>query len=122
MHAERFAVAAEALATLHASRAAGGRIFAVGTTSVRVLESLPARLGAGDAPPPAQSGWTEIFIYPPYRFRNVDCLLTNFHQPGSSLLAMIMAFAGQELAREAYTAAIEQRYRFFSYGDAMLIL
>ena len=122
MHAEYFDASADAVAALHTLRSEGGRVFAVGTTSVRVLESLRLRLGGGDAPPDGQSGWTEIFIYPPYEPRNVDCLLTNFHQPCSSLLAMIMAFAGKEQIRQAYAAAIEQRYRFFSYGDAMLIL
>ena len=68
------------------------------------------------------SGWTDLFIYPPYRFRHVDRLLTNFHLPGSTLLALVMAFASPELIRAAYREAIVRRYRFYSYGDAMLIL
>jgi S-adenosylmethionine:tRNA ribosyltransferase-isomerase len=124
IHAEWYEVSADALATLGAVRADGGRIVAVGTTSARVLESLPPlprREGAGGGSSPA-SGWTDIFIYPPYRFRNVDRLVTNFHLPGSTLLALVMAFASPELIRAAYREAIHRRYRFYSYGDAMLIL
>lgn len=90
--------------------------MAVGTTAVRVLESLSTLEGTG------QEGWTDIFIYPPYSFRHVDVLITNFHLPGSTLLALVMAFANPEQIRAAYNEAITQRYRFFSYGDAMLIL
>ncbi len=138
MHAEWYEVSADALAKLHAVRASGGRIVAVGTTSARVLESLPAdalALTADTAVAPVTlpqplprregssvSGWTEIFIYPPYRFRHVDCLVTNFHLPGSTLLALVMAFSSHELIRLAYREAIDRRYRFYSYGDAMLIL
>lgn len=121
MHAEYIEARAATLKRLAQTRAAGGRIVAVGSTSVRVLESLP-KLGI-DAPAPSDySGWTDVFLYPPYTFKNVDCILTNFHLPGSSLIAMMMALAGKELIREAYAAAIAQRYRFYSYGDAMLIL
>ncbi len=122
MHAEYYEIDARTIAKLDKTRAAGGRIVAVGTTSVRVLESLESELGSGDVPETSRSGWTNIFIYPPYRFRNVDLLLTNFHLPGSTLLALIMAFAGIEEARAAYAAAIERRYRFYSYGDAMLLV
>jgi len=122
MHAEYSEVDAPAIESLHATRAGGGRIVAVGTTSVRVLESLETELSSASLPQTARSGWTSLFIYPPYRFRNVDCLLTNFHQPGSTLLALVMAFAGIEITRHAYQQAIQQRYRFYSYGDAMLIL
>ena len=115
MHAEWFEAPDAALATLRAVRAAGRRIVAVGTTSVRVLESLPD-LADGPA-----AGWTNIFIYPPYRFRHVDRLITNFHLPGSTLLALVMALASPEQIRTAYKEAIEHRYRFYSYGDAMLI-
>ncbi len=121
MHAEYFEVTGPALDLLEQTRTAGGRIVAVGTTSVRVLESLPQRLGGGSRPP-ATRGWTELFIYPPYEYRNVDALVTNFHLPHSSLIALVMAFAGTEQVRRAYRVAVEQRYRFFSYGDAMLIL
>jgi S-adenosylmethionine:tRNA ribosyltransferase-isomerase len=116
MHAEWFEVGQPALATLRQTRAAGGQIVAAGTTSVRALESLPS------LDTRAVSGWTDIFIYPPYRFRHVNRLLTNFHLPGSTLLALVIAFAGPDRIRAAYQAAINERYRFYSYGDAMLIL
>ena len=98
--------------------------MAVGTTSVRVLESLPDGVldrSPAEAVTTPNAGWTDIFIYPPHRFRHVDGLITNFHLPGSTLLALAMALAGPELIREAYRAAIRGRYRFYSYGDAMLI-
>ncbi len=120
MHAEWFEIDAGALATIRAARAGGGRIVAVGTTAARVLETLP-RIDAG-APGAARSGWTDIFIRPGYRFHNVDALLTNFHLPGSTLIALVMALAGVENIRRAYAEAIAQRYRFYSYGDAMLIV
>ncbi len=116
MHAEWFAASAPALATLREARAAGGRIVAVGTTAVRVLESV------ADWDHSPAGGWTDVFIYPPYAFRHVDCMVTNFHLPGSTLLALVMALASPELIRAAYQAAIAERYRFYSYGDAMLIL
>lgn len=129
MHAEWYDAPPAALQTLREAQAAGGRIVAVGTTSVRVLESLPAlcaaRISAVTPPQaetPSASGWTDIFLYPPYEFRNVGALITNFHLPGSTLLALVMAFASPELIRQAYETAIEQEYRFYSYGDAMLIL
>lgn len=122
MHAEFCQIDAQTVKTLHATRARGGRIVAVGTTSVRVLESLASELGSPTAPQAAWSGWTDVFIYPPYRFRNVDALLTNLHLPRSTLLALVMAFADIEPTRSAYRQAIEQRYRFYSYGDATLIL
>ncbi|MFH1748402.1 MAG: tRNA preQ1(34) S-adenosylmethionine ribosyltransferase-isomerase QueA [Planctomycetota bacterium] len=116
MHAEWYEILPPTIAALQTARARGGRIAAVGTTSVRVLESLPGlHVGIG-------SGWTDIFIYPPYEFRHVDALLTNFHLPGSTLLALVMAFATPELIHKAYQLAIQERYRFYSYGDAMLIL
>ncbi|MBN2445415.1 MAG: tRNA preQ1(34) S-adenosylmethionine ribosyltransferase-isomerase QueA [Phycisphaerae bacterium] len=121
MHAEWFDISAEVLATLAATRAAGGRIVAVGTTATRVLESIDATIGGGTELA-ARQGWTEIFIYPPYQFRNVDVLLTNFHLPESTLLALIMALATPEQIRAAYADAVAQRYRFYSYGDAMLIV
>lgn len=122
MHAEWFSVSAAAATVLNEARAAGGRIVAVGTTSARVLESLPAAQPTGAAGFVAAGGWTDIFIYPPHRFRNVDRLITNFHLPGSTLLAMVMAFASPALIRAAYAAAIAKRYRFYSFGDAMIIL
>ncbi len=124
MHAEWFEVSPTAAATLGATRAAGGRIFAVGTTATRVLETLGQGVAAGmPAPPPAaMSGWTDIFIHPPHAFRYVDGMITNFHLPGSTLLALVMALASPAQIRAAYAAAIAAEYRFYSYGDAMLIL
>jgi S-adenosylmethionine:tRNA ribosyltransferase-isomerase len=114
MHAERYAVTAEAAAAINAAE----RVLAVGTTSVRVLES--AARHEGKLVP--QERATDIFIYPPYQFRAVDRLLTNFHLPRSSLLMLVSAFAGREFILEAYAEAVRERYRFFSYGDCMLIL
>jgi S-adenosylmethionine:tRNA ribosyltransferase-isomerase len=122
MHAEHYRIDEQAIAKLNQVRAAGGRIVAVGTTTVRVLESLEGAFGSQGMVEKLCSGWTDLFIYPPYRYRNVDRLLTNFHLPGSSLLALVMAFAGVDEVRAAYAAAIAQRYGFYSYGDAMLIL
>jgi S-adenosylmethionine:tRNA ribosyltransferase-isomerase len=116
MHAEWFEVPPQTLQRLRQVRAAGARIVAVGTTSVRALESVES------LDVPAAAGWSSLFIYPPYRFRHVDALITNFHLPGSTLLALVMAFATPDQIRSAYAEAIRQRYRFYSYGDAMLIL
>lgn len=117
MHMEQFDISSEAVAAVQSCKQRGGRIVAVGTTSVRVLETA----GAGGRLEPGSS-WTDIFIYPPYSCRVVDALVTNFHLPGSTLLALVMAIAGREQTLRAYHAAIEQRYRFYSYGDAMLIV
>ena len=117
MHTERYECFPATADAVNAARAAGRPIVAVGTTTVRVLETLAdesGRITPG-------SGATDIFIYPPYRFRSIDALITNFHLPGSTLLAMVFALAGRDLMLNAYHEAIEQRYRFFSYGDAMLI-
>ena len=117
MHSEAFALDAQAAAQINAARAGGGRIVAVGSTSVRVLESLP------DAPTIAPSqGQTALFIMPGHQFRRVDALITNFHLPRSSLLMLVSAFAGHDLMRRAYAEAVAARYRFFSFGDAMLML
>lgn len=117
MHSEWYELPPASADALNHRRTAGGRIVAVGTTSVRVLEtcSVGGVLSAG-------SGWTSILISPPYAFRATDALVTNFHLPGSTLLALVFAFAGAEIIREAYRIAIEEKYRFFSYGDAMLIV
>lgn len=130
MHREWYELDESAAATVASARLRGGRIIAVGTTSVRVLETCVRAQRDGteittDAPrrlPAPGSGWTDIFIYPPHEFSCVDALVTNFHLPGSSLLALVMAMAGCDATRRAYRDAIERRYRFFSYGDAMLIL
>jgi S-adenosylmethionine:tRNA ribosyltransferase-isomerase len=124
MHAEWYEISEAAAATINAARAAGGRVWAVGTTSVRVLET--AALAAAPAAPAgvaaAGSGWTDIFIYPPFTFRAVDALLTNFHLPRSTLLMLVAAFAGRESALRAYADAVRERYRLYSYGDAMAIV
>ncbi|HXG47169.1 MAG TPA: tRNA preQ1(34) S-adenosylmethionine ribosyltransferase-isomerase QueA [Methylomirabilota bacterium] len=124
MHEERFALPAETVAAIAEARRCGRRVIAVGTTTVRVLETVAAETGGALR---AGSGATRIFIYPPYRFRVVDALLTNFHLPCSTLLMLVSAFAapgemrGRELILSAYAEAIRERYRFFSYGDAMFI-
>jgi len=114
MHAERFFISTEAANKINN----GHRVVAVGTTTVRVLESAKSR-GGGLL---AQEGSTDLFIYPPYRFRAVDLLLTNFHLPRSTLLMLVSALAGREFLLRAYQEAIRERYRFYSYGDCMLIL
>jgi S-adenosylmethionine:tRNA ribosyltransferase-isomerase len=123
LHAERCALGAAACEAIAAARAAGGRVVAVGTTVVRTLESA-ALAGAGAAAggvPLPWAGETRLFIRPGFRFRVCDALLTNFHLPESSLLMLVCAFAGQRLVLEAYAHAVHERYRFFSYGDAMLV-
>lgn len=117
MHAEYAEVDESVCAAVRDTRARGGRVVAVGTTAVRSLESASDEQG-GIAP---FGGDTDIFIYPGYRFRNVDAMLTNFHLPESTLLMLVSAFAGREHIMEAYAEAIAARYRFFSYGDAMFI-
>lgn len=125
IHREAYSVGREALETIRATRECGGRIVAVGTTATRVLETL-AESGALDpdgdlAEADSVSGSTDIFITPGYSFRAVDLLLTNFHLPRSTVLALTMAFAGRERLMKAYAEAIALGYRFFSFGDAMLI-
>lgn len=114
MHSERYALTAASVEKMEAAR----RILAVGTTSVRVLESA-ARAGGGLR---AHEGRTEIFIYPGFAFRMTGALLTNFHLPGSTLLMLVSAFAGREQVLAAYREAVRERYRFYSYGDCMLIV
>ncbi len=116
MHSEWLEVNAALVEQVKATRARGGRVVAVGTTSVRALESASA---SGELQP--FSGDTSIFIYPGYRFRSVDLLVTNFHLPESTLIMLVSAFAGRERVLAAYREAVEQCYRFFSYGDAMLV-
>jgi len=117
IHPERYRLGPEAAAKHAEARGRGGRVVAVGTTSVRTLETCGDDSG-GVAP---AEGTTRLFIVPGHRFRTVDALLTNFHLPRSSLLALVMAFGGVELVREAYARAVAAEYRFFSYGDAMFI-
>src|SRR5512146_2242899 len=118
MHAEVYDVSEAAAGTINERRAAGGRIWAVGTTVVRTLETVAD--AAGHIRP--GTGETRLFIYPPYTFRAVDRLLTNFHLPRSALLMLVCAFGGHEAVMRAYGEAVRDRYRFYSYGDAMVIL
>jgi S-adenosylmethionine:tRNA ribosyltransferase-isomerase len=118
MHAEVYAVGAAAAATINARRAAGGRVWAVGTTVVRALETCADERGA--VRPGA--GETGLFIYPPYTFRAVDRLITNFHLPRSTLLMLVCAFGGYEAVMRAYREAVAAGYRFYSYGDAMAVV
>jgi S-adenosylmethionine:tRNA ribosyltransferase-isomerase len=118
MHEERYEVPAETAKSIAETKRRGKHVWAVGTTTVRTLESASDQQGGIRA----VSGETRIFIRPPYRFRVVDHLLTNFHLPRSTLIMLVAAFAGYELTMHAYTEAIRERYRFFSYGDAMLIV
>ncbi|MHB0920349.1 MAG: tRNA preQ1(34) S-adenosylmethionine ribosyltransferase-isomerase QueA [Thiomonas delicata] len=124
MHSERFEVPGETLAAIDRARARGGRVIAVGTTTVRTLETVAQRLDSGAQMGrdwPTLRGETDIFITPGHRFALVDLLITNFHLPRSTLLMLVSAFAGTETIRTAYAHAIAERYRFFSYGDAMLL-
>lgn len=118
MHQEHYSVSPAAAERINAARARGGRVVAVGTTSVRTLETLADERGTIHA----GEGWTGIYIYPGYRYRAVDVMITNFHLPKSTLLMLVSAFAGRERVMAAYAEAIAQRYRFFSFGDAMLIV
>jgi S-adenosylmethionine:tRNA ribosyltransferase-isomerase len=109
---------ADAAAAVNERRAAGGRVWAVGTTVVRTLESLADERGRVHA----GAGETRLFIYPPYTFRAVDCLITNFHLPRSTLLMLVAAMGGYDAVMAAYREAVAQRYRFYSYGDAMAVI
>lgn len=125
MHEEKFELSEETARAINAAKDSGRRVIAVGTTTVRVLESVAA---ANDGKLNVYAGKTHIFIYPPFRFQIVDALLTNFHLPCSTLVMLAGAFAapgetrGRGMILSAYAEAIRERYRFFSYGDAMLIL
>jgi S-adenosylmethionine:tRNA ribosyltransferase-isomerase len=118
MHSERYEVSASTVDAIARTHAAGRRVIAVGTTVARALESAAAQSGAGLA---AAGGDTTLFIVPGYRFQVIDALLTNFHLPQSTLLMLVAAFAGRGPVLAAYEHAVRQRYRFFSYGDAMLV-
>ena len=118
MHAELCMLSEETAAILNETKAAGGRVICVGTTSCRTLESLVNEDGSFEA----KSKWTEIFIYPGYTFKAMDGLITNFHLPESTLVMLVSAFAGKENVMAAYEEAVRERYRFFSFGDAMCIL
>ena len=118
MHAEFCMISAETAALLNRTKEQGGRIVCVGTTSCRTLESFADENGRFRE----CSGWTDIFIYPGYRFKAMDALITNFHLPESTLVMLVSAFAGRERILDAYRVAVEERYRFFSFGDCQLIL
>jgi S-adenosylmethionine:tRNA ribosyltransferase-isomerase len=118
MHSEYYEVSRETAEKINNARSRGGRVIAVGTTSVRTLETASAENGMIV---PGR-GWTDIFIYPGYSYKAVDALVTNFHLPKSTLLMLVSAFAGTDKVKEAYRVAVEERYRFFSFGDAMLIV
>lgn len=118
MHSEFFQIDEAAAAKINAAKAGGGRIISVGTTSTRTLESAAAEDGYLEA----KSGWTDIFIYPGYQFKVIDGLITNFHLPESTLVMLVSALAGRERVLGAYAEAVKERYRFFSFGDAMLVI
>lgn len=118
MHSEYYSVSPEAAGIINETRANGGRVFAVGTTSVRTLESASRDDGTLEA----KSGNTNIFIYPGYRFKCVDCLITNFHLPESTLIMLVSALIGREETLGLYKLAVEEKYRVFSFGDAMLVV
>lgn len=117
MHSEFCMISAQTAQLLNETRSAGKRIVCVGTTSCRTLESLADENGVFSE----RSAWTDIFIYPGYKFRAMDALVTNFHLPESTLIMLVSAFAGYDFIMRAYREAVQQRYRFFSFGDAMLI-
>ncbi len=118
MHSEYYEISEEAASIIAETKKNGGRVIAVGTTSCRTIESAYDSDGTLARP----SGWTDIFIYPGYRFKVLDALITNFHLPESTLIMLVSALAGREFVLNAYNEAINERYRFFSFGDAMLIL
>lgn len=117
MHSEFYMIEESQAKIINDTRAGGGKVYSVGTTSCRTLESA----ADGNGFLKAGSGWTDIFIYPGYQFKVIDCLITNFHLPESTLLMLVSALAGKEKIMKAYETAVEERYRFFSFGDAMLI-
>lgn len=117
MHSEYYVVEEDAARKINETKQKGGRVIPVGTTSCRTLESAAGEDGILQA----GSGWTDIFIYPGYQFRVTDCLITNFHLPESTLLMLVSALAGREKIMDAYEEAVREQYRFFSFGDAMLI-
>ena len=118
MHSEFYIVDEEAARVINETKASGGRVISVGTTSTRTLETV----AEPDGHIPVKSGWTDIFIYPGYQFKAVDCLITNFHLPESTLIMLVSALADRETILHAYEVAVQERYRFFSFGDAMMIV
>jgi S-adenosylmethionine:tRNA ribosyltransferase-isomerase len=118
MHSEYYTISEESAAVINNAKSSGKRVISVGTTSCRTLETA----GREDGHIEAQSGWTDIFIYPGYKFKMVDCLITNFHLPKSTLVMLVSTLAGRENILKAYNKAVEEKYRFFSFGDAMFIV
>jgi S-adenosylmethionine:tRNA ribosyltransferase-isomerase len=118
MHSEFYMIDETAAELVNSTKENGGRIISVGTTSTRTLETVADENGRIRA----CSGWTDIFIYPGYKFKAVDSLITNFHLPESTLLMLVSALYDREKILEAYKVAVEEKYRFFSFGDAMLII
>jgi len=118
MHSEEYVLSNQAALIINKAKASGGKILAVGTTTTRVLETL----AVGDGSVKACCGWTDIFLYPPYKPKVVDMLLTNFHLPKSTLLMLVSTFAGRENILNAYQEAIEAKLNFYSYGDCMLLV
>ena len=118
MHSEFYIVEEDQAKLINDTKKAGKRVISVGTTSCRTLESATGEDGILKA----GSGWTEIFIYPGYHFKMIDGLITNFHLPESTLLMLVSALAGKENIMRAYEIAVQERYRFFSFGDAMIII
>ncbi|NCC16408.1 MAG: tRNA preQ1(34) S-adenosylmethionine ribosyltransferase-isomerase QueA [Clostridia bacterium] len=118
MHSEYYVVEQEQADLINETKRSGGRIFSVGTTSTRTLESVADENGMVQA----KSGWTQIFIYPGYSFKVIDCLITNFHLPESTLIMLVSALVGKDLTMAAYAEAVKEKYRFFSFGDACLFL
>lgn len=117
MHSEFYRIEPEAAEKINRAKSGGGRVICVGTTSCRTIESA----ARDDGKVPAASGWTDIFIYPGYQFKVIDALITNFHLPQSTLVMLVSALAGRERVLDAYRIAVKERYRFFSFGDAMYI-
>ncbi len=125
MHSEFYQIDEKAAELINETKQRGGRVICVGTTSCRTIESAAQRLQKEKRPGEAVqagSGWTDIFIYPGYQFQVMDALITNFHLPESTLVMLVSAFAGREQVMHAYETAVQERYRFFSFGDAMFIL
>ena len=118
MHKEYYCISDETAKLIRDTKASGNRVIAVGTTSIRTLESAADKKNHIEG----KSGWTDIFIYPGYEFKIIDAIITNFHLPKSTLIMLISAFAGRDFVLKAYKKAVEEKYRFFSFGDAMLLL
>lgn len=118
MHSEHYCLSQETADLINETHAKGGRVISVGTTSCRTLESCPVENGRIIA----SDGWTQIFIYPGYKFKTIDGLITNFHLPESTLIMLVSAFAGYDNVMNAYKIAVDERYRFFSFGDAMMLV